>query len=129
MNNIILILFLVLLVINLYIKKNEYFDCISYEQLIKMPNLDTSKPFSKKIKYSKTPFENETGDIDPNKTEYKSPEYSECKICKPGEYISMYGCSKCPINQISTQENEFICDICEEDEYTNGTGGTECLNL
>ena len=125
MNNIIIVLFLVLFFIHFLKKNKEYFDCITYGQLIRMTNLDKSKPFSKKIK----PFQNETGDIDPNKDAFNTPEYSECKICKPGEYISMYGCSKCPINQISTQENEFTCDICEEDEYTNGTGGTECLKL
>ena len=42
----------------------------------------------------------------------------------------MNGCLKCPINQISTQENQFFCDMCEEEEeYTHGTGGTKCYKF
>ena len=129
MNNVIIILFFILFLINLFIKNNENFSCISYGQLTRNPNLDKSIPYENKIKFSKDPFYNQTGDIDEN-AEYKEPEFSECKKCQPGEYVSMNGCLKCPINQISTQENQFFCDMCEEEEeYTHGAGGTECYKF
>ena len=123
---IILILIIFLIVID---KKKENFDtnCALYTSVKENMNQeDKKKPYPNPMKYPLLSLgEQLEEDIKSNgPSETKT---TECMICEPGEFITSEGCKKCPLNEISTQKNEWECTPCAEDEMTCDVGSTKCV--
>ena len=132
MNNVLFcILLILILVIYLHREKEEFdSECIPYSQLNKSPNLDKSVAYPDPIKYILQSTDEATMQThDPSGTSSDVSEYTECKTCEPGEFITGQGCTRCPENEISTEANSWSCTACEEGQYTNGLGDTECRDF